>query len=259
MNKVVSFSSHTKPIQGIITGCDIKQEWMLKWWLYYAQKNSGLPISVIDFGMSKSARNFLTSKVNVIDGNSSLQPFTKPSHYTFPSNWPKKWIHDAAGQRPFYFAKILATRLSPYKQSLWIDLDCKILESPVGAFAYIDEKQGASMALDTPETALKWRSYNFIRPDSITYQAGVIAFNQTSTLMEKWRSLCIASYETEFSDQTAIINFLASSTLPLKTMPSFFNHLFPHDKIRMGIAHYGGQWHKLCLLKEINTFKPHLP
>ncbi|PCI77178.1 hypothetical protein COB21_03325 [Candidatus Aerophobetes bacterium] len=256
--KIISlnFSPPTKSLdQGIITGCDYKQEWMLKWWLYHAKKNSRLPLSVIDFGMSKSAKIFLQSRVHIIDGSKALNPFLKPSSYIFPSNWPENWKQDATSQRPFYFAKILATQLSPYTQSLWVDVDCKIIENPIGAFAYIDEAQGLSMALDDPQTALRWKKENLIRPVSIAYQAGVIAFNKNSPLMEKWRSLCINLYNKEYSEQTALSNHLLENNLCINTMPSFFNHLRPQENIRASIAHYGGQWHKLCLLREITNFQ----
>ena len=192
MNKIVPLTPSTpKKRRGLLTGCDQTQEWMLKWWLHHAKKQTDLPLSVIDFGMSESAKAYVKNQAHLIDGQPALAPFKRSSKYLFPKNWSLKWQKEASFQRPFYFAKILATADSPYDESLWVDLDCKIIDNPIGAFAYMDDRYGASMALDTPDTANKWQAYRFIKPKSIAYQAGVIPFTKTSSLMETWRQLCL--------------------------------------------------------------------
>lgn len=245
--------SNSHRSQGIITGCDQSQEWMLKWWLEHAEKNAGMPLSFVDFGLSKSACIYLKNRgINVLDGSSILKPFLTKSHYSYPSSWIEKWKRESTSQRPFYFAKPLACLLSPYDQTLWVDLDCKIVQTPKQAFSYIDPNFGMTMSLDSEQTAINWQEQGLIDKGSVAYQAGVIAFNKDSSLMLTWKQLCLSSYDTEYSEQTAIINYLHRNKKTLQLLPSFFNHLNPHQHQKVSIAHYGGHWHKLYLIRELN-------
>ncbi len=43
---------------GILTGCDQNQEWMLKWWWENYTACNQFPVTFVDFGMTASAKKW---------------------------------------------------------------------------------------------------------------------------------------------------------------------------------------------------------
>ena len=54
---------------GVLTGCDENHEWMLKWWWKHYTSSNTLPVTFLDFGMSKSAQIWCKKRGLVIPVN----------------------------------------------------------------------------------------------------------------------------------------------------------------------------------------------
>lgn len=237
--------------QGIIVGCDANQEWLLEWWWRHYSKHNAYPVAFFDFGLSESGLRWCRKRGAVL----SLPPL--PPLKPVSQNKRKIWEERAgSGIWPFraaWFKKPHAFLRSPFPFSLWIDLDCEIrgnLEPLLNALAL-----GADIALvPEPENVQKNdREQGITFPDEITYNSGIAAFRQKSSILSQWADLCFHSNDEFMGDQNALSRAIYLHRPPLASLPNLFNWKmdqgFQNEAL---ILHYISRW-KLDLMKLLAT------
>jgi hypothetical protein len=105
---------------GVMTGCDAAAEWMLPWWWENYRRTNDYPVAFADLGMSSRARAWCSLRGRVVDV-------------------PR-------GRAGGWFAKPLAILRSPFRWTLWLDLDCQVRANLGEAFAYAD--RGLAVTVD---------------------------------------------------------------------------------------------------------------
>ena len=130
-NEISTDWKENKPkiLNGIIVGCDEKQEWMLPWWWLNFSSNNSFPVAFVDFGLSESAKAWCAAHGTLI----SLQT---PTHFVAERNdvdpsLVALWELLIHGKQLWYlrkswFKKPLALMQTPFQNTLWIDVDCQI-------------------------------------------------------------------------------------------------------------------------------------
>ncbi|HUU59220.1 MAG TPA: hypothetical protein VMZ50_06735 [Phycisphaerae bacterium] len=88
---------------GVVTGCDAEQEWMLPWWWENLRRGNDYPVAFADFGMSDAAREWCRQKGTVIDCRDVRGRFARA-----------------------WFCKPFAVLRAPFRRVAWIDLDCEV-------------------------------------------------------------------------------------------------------------------------------------
>ena len=238
--------------KGILTGCDEGYEWMLKWWWDNYSKTNTLPVTIFDYGMSKSARAWCQKRTNVISFSLPDSYMKKRQPIPLPPKWPKKWHNDILNHRKIWFSKPLSFFKTPYEKNLWVDLDCKFIRPVDEIFDYCDQGDGIALSLDVPETIKIWKEVGFLSKQATGYQAGVIVFKRHSPIINKWAENCILNRKTEYSDQTCLSHTLSSENFHASLLSQLYNWLdakkvHPEAKI----VHYGGDEFKIQLIKEL--------
>ena len=240
---------------GVLTGCDESYEWMLKWfWKHYSKTNT-LPITFLDFGISKSARIWCEKRMHVIPCRVSGTLEKDTLSFPLPNQWPKERRELRLRQRKFWFTKICSLLKTPYSRSLWIDIDCKFLEKINDIFDLSDNPHGIALSID-PTALLAWKEYGLLKPNAKGYLAGFILFKRNSSLIEKWVLGCQRKYSLEYSEQSLINSIIEEEGLDIPLVPKKY-HWLNLDVIPEGvkIVHYHCISNKGLLINEINSTK----
>lgn len=226
---------------GIITGCDQNQEWMLpSWWEHY-QKTNTLPVTFIDFGMTKSARLWCEKKGTVIDVPIQTS-FVKPKESICPIQakfWERVCGDHLWHARPIWFIKPFALQKSPYEQSLWIDLDTRIKKDLSPLFSTIDSNFAIAPTSDRYKKFANIIGLHL--PNEQTYNAGVILFHRDSPTLHKWAKY-IPSRNGEFlGDETLLDRIIYEENLPITHLSRNYNWpYFEGDNPDAAIIHFLG-------------------
>ena len=221
--------------QGIITGCNEHQEWMLKlWWHYYSQTNT-YSVTFMDFGMTKSARLWCEKRGKVI--TVELPQDIPTSKDNIAVNNQREWeigYHDPWQARKGWFYKPFALLKSPYEQTVWLDIDTFIIK-PLTPLFELDLTQIA-----LPQEVLRALNPTKLFPKEIIYNTSVIGYSEKSLLIKKWVEK-VHSWNHQFlGDQDILSRLIYEDQVPVTTLPPIFNAR-PQDGIPKGtfIIHFG--------------------
>jgi len=209
--------------EGVITGCNERQEWLLKtWWHYYSNSNS-YPVTFIDFGMSKSARMWCEKRAPVIDipipevtpkekiDSKKIQIWDENAQHT--NYWPS---------RPLWFAKPQAMLKSPYDKTAWIDLDTFVIRS-IKPLIDASEETGIALALEVEHGTTRGRKIGYYKPDETVYNMGIISYKKTNPFIKKWAHCCLTQTDQYHGDQDLFIRLAHEEKVPIKVLPPIYN------------------------------------
>lgn len=237
---------------GILTGCDETMEWMLKWfWKHYSLTNT-LPVTFLDFGLSKSARMWCEKRMRVIPCPISKEFENEDFSFPEPSQWSPSYKRFSLKGRKFWFTKICSFLKTPYSRSLWIDIDCKFLGAIDDVFKTCNHPNGVGLTLDKKEVISLWKKGNLLKKEAKGYQAGCVLFKRESPLIEKWALGCLEEHKVEFADQTLLNSIIERDNMDIPLIPEKYHWLNPyHVPKGTKIIHYIGRHGKSLILKEI--------
>jgi len=206
---------------GIITGCDENHEWMIKWWFENISKQSTFPITFLDFGMSKSARQWVEKRAPVI-------PITPPplnSESLISENTQQLWeglygptvwkCRPAWNQKPFAFLK------TPYDRTVWLDIDCQVLKPLHSLF---DASEGGiAMAYEVERAVQRYRKHNLLFAEEKHYNTGVVSFLRTCPLIPEWAKRTLTDHHLFLGDQDLLSRIIYEKQFPVHLLPDIYN------------------------------------
>ena len=247
-HQIRNYSSYCKwptgaPAQdkGIIIATDITQEWLLTWWWENYIQHNDLPVSFVDLGMSKEMKNWCLDKGNYI-------PLPVPDIFVkekdfFSEAHIKKWEHEFGtyfwGSRNAWFKKPLACLQSPYKTSLWIDLDCEVRGSLDPLFS-LPLPSGISIA----------KKYCEEKEEDIN--SGVIVFKYGAALIEQWAEESFKENHVFVGDQDILQFLINKNNLETGTLPPLYNwSRFNKDNPEAIVMHWHGNYGKSTISHQI--------
>ena len=158
---------------GIITGCDQNLEWVLPWWWEHYAAHNTYPVVFADFGLSEKGRQFCEERGTLLPIPDQGEWATHPSlHLGHEKAYGKRvWQSQRA-----WFKKPIAALLSPFRKSLWLDIDCKA-QGDVGEL--FEGFEDIALMRSPLESA-------YLGPDEIRYNSGVIAFKKDAPIISQW-------------------------------------------------------------------------
>ncbi|MCB1109774.1 MAG: hypothetical protein KDK64_02245 [Chlamydiia bacterium] len=223
---------------GVIVGTDETQEWMLKWWWEHYSKHNDYPVTFFDLGMSKSAHTWCASK-------GTVHSFSFPKGWIAPKEkislkdkayWEEKYPGDLWEGRTAWFAKPFLLLKSPYKRTIWMDLDCEVRRSITPLFEYADPGEGFSIL-------------KFALDELDIYNTGVIVCRQGSSIPEKWAAYTQKHNHRHFGDETVLMEMIEQEGLKITPHPLIFNWptIIPQDPNTV-IRHHAGGYGKTRIL-----------
>lgn len=207
---------------GIIVGCSSDQEWLLPWWWMNFRLHNPYPVTFVDFGdLSDTATEWCKKrgKVASLDIDISFVTGKEGIDSTLAKIWeginPSVWkVRLSWFKKPFAFLK------SPYKKTVWIDLDCQVRGSLQPLFDALVEHEVAIVPEQENPLHLEWK---LLLPGEVMYNSGVIAFRRNSELIEEWARRSIDQNHLFIGDQQLLTRLIFKHQLAVAPMPTIYN------------------------------------
>jgi hypothetical protein len=240
--------------EGIVIGCDKTQEWLLLWFWSYYQKHNNYPIAFVDFGMSEEAVQWCTEKGHYIPLKESALPISDVDLET-RIKWEALYGEGVWHFRKAWFKKPQAFLNSPFKKSLWLDLDCKILGDVKPLFDTLIDADLAILKESEP-SQVALRDKGILMPGEVSYNSGVVAYKKDSKSILEWARLSLEHSNLFAGDQQALSRAIYLNKVPIIELHESFNwsHALEYQKEPL-IIHYHGGAGKIAILKELQLYK----
>ena len=213
---------------GVITGCSSGQEWLLPWWwMHYQMHNSEYPVTFIDFGdMSELAKAWCRKRGHLASlPAKEIESFVATREAILPSqvaNWEKHKNLNIWSARMAWFKKPFACLASPYKKTLWIDLDCQVRNSLAPLFIFAYPPFEIALAKEPDEIIKIHKDSGDLLEGEIEYNTGVIGFEHGSPLVQNWSKYCLENNHFLRGDQEVITRLLFTEGISIAKFPDAY-------------------------------------
>ncbi len=238
--------------QGIIVGCDQRQEWLLPWWWAHYSVHNSFPVAFADFGMSEKALSWCKERGKCLTLPSAKILYENEIPASEKDSWENRYGKGIWLSRSAWFKKPFSLLLSPFSIGIWIDLDCQVngILDPL----FNSLISGAEIGLvREPHFVQDYNRKNgFLLPEEINYNSGVIVFRQNANILHQWIEEAISNNGEYPGDQQALSRAIYKHRPVLIELPSIFNWLkFLGPQPEALIFHHSGGG-KLELLKQLH-------
>ena len=209
--------------RGVITGCNEKQEWLLKsWWEHYSKSND-FPVTFIDYGLSKSARMWCEKRGPVLD----IPPAPVATPDEVAPERIKIWNemathHDFWPSRPYWFAKPHAILSTPYKETAWIDIDTFVIRSITPLFEAC-EKTGIALAPEVEHGIISGKNCGFYKSEEAVYNTGIMSYKKDHPFLKKWVEGALTRSAEFMGDQDLFIRMVHEENVPIEELSPIYN------------------------------------
>lgn len=244
-----------KQEKGLLVGCDAKQEWMLPWWWEHYRSHNAYPVAFIDFGMSPAALAWCKQRGECIDFNESLD-FLVPQE-KISSNLKKTWqavflTKEFWEAREMWYKKPFSMLKSPFRQTIWTDIDCEIKGDLASLFEACNNEAGLAIAPE-PDCSIERNIKNgILRPGEKCYNAGVIVFAHGSKGMLKWTRKIVESNADFAGDQGVLDYLILKEHLPIRELSTIYNwRMVQGSNHEAVIIHWVADWGKQHIRNEM--------
>ena len=137
--------------EAFVTGCDIKHEWFLDWFIDNYKKHVNKPLIFANFGLSEGGLEYVKNNCHAI-------------------------MDMTASPEKGWFKKPLTMLKCPAKKTVWIDLDCEIREDVSDIFDLLVPDK-LNMVEDKPWS---WRG------QQLWHNSGVVGFIDKPPILHQW-------------------------------------------------------------------------
>ena len=194
---------------GVVVGSDQTQEWLLPWWWKNFRQHNAHPITFIDIGLSPEMKCWCQERGTVIH-LPIADNFVTPQEKVDPSLralWESGSGTSFWKNRSSWFKKPIACLQSPYKRSLWLDLDCEVRAPLSSLFALCDHPSGIALSLE---------------PSNV-YNSGVIVFKHGCSLIKEWASQVFKLNHAFVGDQELLSHIIRENNLTIAEISRHYN------------------------------------
>ena len=210
---------------GVIVGCTQSHEWLLPWWWMHFRMHNQYPVTFVDFGdMSEAGRKFCSKRGQLLKLELSAETFvaSKTTVKDADKIWQRKEL-DTWTARLAWFQKPFVCLLSPYKRTVWMDLDCQTRKPIDPIFEYCENPHKIAV---TPEPAIVQQFHEqkgIIYYGEMEYNTGVIVFKHGSPIIQEWAKMCFKRNDKIWGDQEALTRMLYENNIEIVQLPPIYN------------------------------------
>lgn len=196
---------------GILVGSNARQEWLLSWWWENYRRHNNDPVSFVDFGLSAEKKEWCKERGRLI--SLRMPPlFVKDRDEVdtlLVKEWESRFPDLFWESREAWFKKPQACLQSPYKKTIWLDLDCEVVKPLNGL-------------LKAPGIALA-RDRAALEPRFPIYNSGVIVFQKNDPLIFEWAKQSIEKNELFRGDQDLLSQIIAEKRHSISELSPIYN------------------------------------
>lgn len=226
--------------RGVLVASDSHMEWLLPWWWERYSSCNALPVVFVDLGMTAKSKEWcqergeLLSVTEVVFSDTAIK------------EWEEVYGSSYEQARKAWFKKPLACLLSPFDETLWLDLDCEVLSSIESIFTYLEGKELA-IALNRALT----NSEGFPLDDLLSFNGGVIVYRKGSEIVKEWARIALAESHLYWGDDHILSILIHHLQEKVEVLPSAYNwRVADGTPFYAKIIHWCGEWGKAYILKQ---------
>lgn len=229
--------------KGFIVAADLTQEWLLPWWWDNYSKYNEYPVTFVDLGLSKEAKEWCKKKGHYI--HLPISDVFVSEKSSFSPQHIQKWeeLHGTHfwSSRNAWFKKPLACLQTPYNTSIWMDLDCEVKGSLSPMF---------SIPLPSSKITLAKEYYFTDRRDNVN--SGVVLFQKEALIIEEWAKEALENNHSYVGDQDILYALIIAKKIPIGDFPLIYNwSRFNKENPDALIIHWHGNHGKSFILHQI--------
>ncbi len=230
--------------RGVLVASDSHMEWLLEWWWERYSSCNTLPVVFVDLGMTDKSKEWCQERGQLLSVREVV--FSE----VVIKEWEEIYGSSYGQARKAWFKKPLACLLSPFDETVWMDLDCEVLSSIESIFSYLEEEDLA-IALDRVSAIPEGFSPETDPEDRMLFNGGVIAYRKGSEIVKEWARIALIESHLYWGDDyilSAIIHRLQGK---VQVLPPIYNwRLADGVPFYAKIIHWCGEWGKACILKQ---------
>ncbi len=208
--------------RGILVACDCHQEWLLAWWWERYSAENNYPVTFIDLGMTKDANKWCQERGEVIAVHIDSS-FIKSKEEMDPEkvqHWERFYGSMLWISRPNWFKKPFACLHSRYQKTIWIDLDCEILQPVDDLFLECTSVSEIGLVREFESEHLPR-----MHPE-VFYNGGVIVYSHGSEIICKWAQESIVRNGSLLGDDKVLSALIYELQWPVVELPAIYNWKF---------------------------------
>jgi hypothetical protein len=225
--------------KGMLIACDAEQEWILPWWWHYYAMHNSLPVTFVDIGMSEEAKQWCRQRGELVSLHVHF-PYWKEKDEMDPQAialWQQVFGEGFWSSRRAWFSKPFALLLTPYRQTLWVDLDCQVQGDLSTLF---QEEIAVGLCPWASGAEMRWRDQGFFA-DEVIYNGGVILYRHKDPLIVHWAQGALTRAEQFTTDDHLLSRIIHEKSYPIYSLPRTYNAHYAIDTLADArIIHYCG-------------------
>ncbi len=220
--------------EGVLAAANETQAWLLQWWWENYSRLNSHPVSFIDLGLTEKTKKWCKERGELIElpsyglamtDKGQIDPVLLSEWQFFygKSDWDKRLLFFL---KPFFFLQ------TPYRKTLWLDLDCEVRCSLNEIFDYLEDP-GICVTLDLNLSSTQKKTI---------YNGGVIGFSQGHPLILEWAKRTYDQNAFFHSDQELLSHLIAIRNERISVLPSLYQWSHYHqDNGLARIVHWHGE------------------
>jgi hypothetical protein len=228
--------------KGVLVAADKNQQCLLPWWWERYSSHNSLPVAFVDFGMTADMLTWCSQKGEVISflDNKVSQENLGNGSEAYESNLSKS--------RKAWFKKPSAFLLSPFKETVWMDVDCEVLSCIDCIFGFLQ---------DDTELAI-WYGLTIEAPEGLeaAFEAeticnsGVVVFKKGSPILHEWADIALNESHKYLGDESILSLLISKKRDGVTPLPEIYNwRICRGFPLYAKIIHWKGEWGKKYILK----------
>lgn len=215
---------------GIMIGSDHALETWIPWWFANYSKYNNFPITVADLGMSVEMRKWCEERWEVLplDVPMSLLKNRMP---LIQERFSKKGKLRPQ-KRLCWFRIPFALLQSPYRRTIWMDVDCLVMGKIDELFDYAENPYGVVLGEDNRKEKIQTKvELGIIKPGEKHFNCGVMPYIHGNDLIKKWAISIIEKEGYYLGNQVFFLELLSELGINLPSFPKKFNWIVPESGI----------------------------
>jgi hypothetical protein len=226
--------------QGILVASDSEGEWLLPWWWEGYSCTNTLPVAFVDLGLSNQMKSWCEEKGQLISLENEFSKDDTCSKQL--EEWASFYGNSFFSSRDAWFKKPAACLLSPFDETIWIDLDCEVLAPLEDIFSYLNSNELAvwfGSSLHPPKGLEKiWEAEKLCN-------SGVVAFKKNSLLIREWAKQALENKDSYFGDECILSHLIYQNPDKVAFLPEIYNWRMSRGlPLEAKIIHWKGEWGK---------------
>lgn len=175
-------------------------------------------------------------KWDIIDLEIPVSLFSK--RFSFRKFYNRPWTFH-------WFFKPFLLLQSPYRRTIWIDIDCLVRGSIADLFDFADNPHGISLSVDKRPEKIKAKiNSGILKPHHKHYTSGVLPYLHGNEIVKKW-AWGVLELEGNFTgDQDVLNHIIGEENIEVPIFPSKYHYIVPRNEPVIDpealIIHFGG-------------------